>query len=425
MQAITLTSVILAGPVSFTIMFIVMRILFKKSLLFKIGIATGSAIILVAFVSGVIAKLSPIHNLWGFPLQVIIAVTAYVYITKVIKKPLQKIISGIDEVSDGNLTVKLDGDLLHRTDEIGILANSTQRLTQKLSEVVNLISISATQVSAAGEQLNSNSQDLSLGTNQQASSVEEISASMEEMTTNIQQNSENSQQTNSISTNAFNKMGRVEEASQKSIVAVRNIADKINIITDIAFQTNLLALNAAVEAARAGEQGKGFAVVAAEVRRLAERSRLAANEITELSKSSLQITQESGTLLNEILPDINKTAKLVEEIAAASLEQRQGATQINSSIQQLNSITQQNASASEELASSAEELTAQSQQLVDAIAFFRTSESLSHKHREISKSKPENRSTINTNSNNNPKSKKGVVYTMPKLENADNSYVSF
>jgi methyl-accepting chemotaxis protein len=422
MKAITLTSVILAGPVSFTIMFIVMRVLFKKSLLFKIGMATGAAIVIVAFISGVIAKLGPIHNLWGFPLQVLLAGSAYVYITRVIKKPLMNIISSIDMVSEGDLTTQVDEKLLLRRDEIGQLANSTQRLTEKMSEVVEMISSSANQVSAAGEQLNASSQALSSGANQQASSVEEVSSSMEEMTSNIEQNSDNAQQTNKIATGTYKRMGRIEEASQKSIEAVRDITGKIDIIKDIAFQTNLLALNAAVEAARAGDQGKGFAVVAAEVRRLAERSRLAATEITDLSKASLQMTEESGNLLKEILPDINKTAKLVDEIAASSQEQFHGTAQINSAIQQLNTVTQQNAAASEELASSAEELSAQSEQLLDVISFFTTNET----GNQVSDKK--NRKQPVTKTNNQGKrpaeNTRGYAYRMPGMKTGDRRNVA-
>ena len=245
-----------------------------------------------------------------------------------------------------------------------------QKRFEKLTEVVSLISSSANQLASAGEQLSTSSQEISMGANQQAASVEEISSSMEEMSSNIQQNSDNAQQTSKISSIAQSNISNVHSASEKSVSAVRDISSKIGIINDIAFQTNLLALNAAVEAARAGESGRGFAVVAAEVRRLAERSRIAANEIAEISASSLKITEEAGKYLQETIPDINKTAKLVEEIAASSLEQNHGSAQINNAIQQLNSITQQNASASEELSSSAEELTAQSQLLIDAISFF-------------------------------------------------------
>lgn len=427
MEAITLQSVILAGPVSYTIMFIVMRLLFKNSVLFKIGFATGSAIVLVAFITSIQAKLGPIHNLWAFPLNITVAVSAYIYVARVLKKPLESIIFNINELSEGLLTTKVDSILALRNDEIGILAKSTIKLTQQLGDVVSQISSSANQLAAAGEELNSSSQELSMGANQQASSVEEVSSSMEQMTSNIEQNSDNSQQTNSISNEAYRKMTKVEEASRRSVSAVRDIADKISIITDIAFQTNLLALNAAVEAARAGESGRGFAVVAAEVRKLAERSRLAANEINELSKLSLETTEESGLLLKEILPDIDKTAKLVEEIAAASLEQRNGSIQINSAIQQLNNVTQQNASASEELASSAEELTAQSELLIDAISFFQTDQV--ERRNPIKRTSKDNRSDFGSKNreslNQLDNKSKGFKYNMPQSRVEDSRYTTY
>ncbi|MFO7526028.1 MAG: methyl-accepting chemotaxis protein [Ignavibacteriaceae bacterium] len=370
MEAITVQSLIIAGPVSITFMFILMRLLFRNSVLYKIGIATGLAIILVAFFTSIQSKLGPLHNIWAFPLQLSIAVSAYVYVAKVIKRPLVLITGIINQLSNGDLTTKLEKDLAGRNDEIGELARSTMQLTGKLSEVIKAISSSANQLSAASDQLNASSQELSSGANEQASSVEEVSSSMEEMTANSEQNSENAEKTSQISYNSIKKMNMVDEASARSIMAVREISDKINIIKEIAIQTNLLALNAAVEAARAGEHGKGFAVVASEVRNLAERSKVAANEITELSVSSLNITEESGKQVRELLPDIEKTARLIEEITAASNEQRNGSVQINSALQQLNNITQQNASASEELASSSEELSAQAELLKEGISFF-------------------------------------------------------
>lgn len=371
MYGVTWLSVILAGPVSITIMIIVMRLLFKKSLLFKIGIATGLAIILVAFISGVIAKIGPIHNLWGFPLQVAISVLAYVYVNRIIKKPLLNIVNVLDSLSEGDLSVNVDKDLLKRNDEIGVLANSTEKLTAKLTEVTTAISLSANQLSTASVQFTSNSEQISEGANNQASSVEEVSASIEEIASNIEQNADNSQKAKFIAKEMQGKMERVREASSRSVNAARAISDKINIISDIAFQTNLLALNAAVEAARAGEHGKGFAVVAAEVRRLAEHSKNAASEIVEISKNSQNLAEESGNLINGLLPEVERTSLLVEEIAAATQEQRNGINQINAAIQQLNSIAQQNASTSEELASSAEEINAQAEQLVESIGYFK------------------------------------------------------
>jgi methyl-accepting chemotaxis protein len=212
---------------------------------------------------------------------------------------------------------------------------------------------------------------MSQGASEQASSAEEVSSSMEEMAANIQQNTENARQTEKIALNASDGINRVNDASDQTLKYMQDIADKVSIIGEIARQTNILALNAAVEAARAGEHGKGFAVVAAEVRKLAERSQVSAVEIDTLTKNSVRATEESGKLLAAIAPEIGKTAKLVQEIAAASIEQNSGADQVNNAIQQLNQVTQQNAAASEEMATSSEELASQAQQLLEMISFFK------------------------------------------------------
>jgi methyl-accepting chemotaxis protein len=194
---------------------------------------------------------------------------------------------------------------------------------------------------------------------------------MEEMVANIEQNTQNAVQTDKIAITVAVDAEKVRKASQESMVSIKNIADKIKIINDIAFQTNILALNAAVEAARAGEHGRGFAVVAAEVRKLAERSKIAADEINNLSTNSVTITEESTGLLNNIIPQIEKTTRLIQEISAASKEQSSGAEQVNNAIQQLNDITQQNAAASEEMSSSAEQMTGQAEQLKELVAYFK------------------------------------------------------
>ena len=195
---------------------------------------------------------------------------------------------------------------------------------------------------------------------------------MEEMVSNIKQNADNASQTDKIA----NKSAKDAQESGKSVLeavsAMKEIANKISIIEEIARQTNLLALNAAIEAARAGEHGKGFAVVAAEVRKLAERSQKAAAEINQLSSTTLRVSEKSGEMLDKLVPDIQRTAELVQEISAASKEQDTGAEQINKALQQLEKVIQQNASASEEMASTTEELTGQSDQLVSALGFFHT-----------------------------------------------------
>ncbi len=290
------------------------------------------------------------------------------------------------EISKGNLAIK--HNLENKSGVLGDMAE----MAKSLKNIVRNVVSAADGVRSASMELSSASQQISQGANEQASSTEEISASIEEMTSNIQQNTENSKQTEQFSLSASDGVARVSEAAKESITSIKEIAAKISIINDIAFQTNILALNAAVEAARAGEHGRGFAVVAAEVRKLAERSKVAADQIGVLSVSSVKVTEEAGGLMLKIIPDINKTAKLVQEITAASLEQNSGADQINNAIQQLNTITQQNASASEEMATSAEELSSQADQLLEEISFFKlgnekslqNTESIRHKSLKVS-----------------------------------------
>ncbi len=270
------------------------------------------------------------------------------------------------EIANGNLALNLGSS----TQKKGLFGNLVL-MTEKLQEIISQIRSAAENVASGSEELSSTAQQLSQGATEQAASVEETTSSMEEMGSNIQQNADNSQQTENIALKASKAAEESGQAVSEAVSAMKEIASKITIIEEIARQTNLLALNAAIEAARAGEHGKGFAVVAAEVRKLAERSQNAAGEISELSASSVEVAEKAGEMLDKLVPDIQKTAELVQEISASSNEQNTGADQINKALQQLDQVIQQNASASEEMASTSEELSSQAQQLQDTISFFR------------------------------------------------------
>jgi methyl-accepting chemotaxis protein len=293
------------------------------------------------------------------------------YFTRIITTGINKGVRMAEEVAGGNLTLNLSKNDLEQNDEIGQLFRALQTMIDKLKEIITGIVNGAGSIGNASNQMSSSSQQMSQGASEQASSAEEVSSSMEEMVSNIQQNTDNAQQTEKIAQAVANNIQMVGSSANESLESIRDIAAKINIINDIAFQTNILALNAAVEAARAGEHGRGFAVVASEVRNLAERSKIAADDIVSLATRSVEVTEEAGKRMAEIIPEIDKTAKLVQEISAASLEQNSGAEQINNAIQQLNNIIQQNAAISEEMATSSEELFSQSDQLKETVSYFK------------------------------------------------------
>ena len=284
----------------------------------------------------------------------------------VLVEAINRITEAAKEVSNGNLMVNLKERSAQ--DE---LIHALSAMVGKITEVVTEVRFAADNVASGSVQLSANAQSMSEGASQQAAAAEEASSSMEEMSANIRQNADNAQQTEKIAVQSADDAKEGGRAVSETVQAMKDIAGKISIIEEIARQTNMLALNAAIEAARAGEHGKGFAVVASEVRKLAERSQVAAGEISKLSVSSVEVAEKAGSMLSSILPDIQKTAELVQEINASSKEQDSGAQQINRAIQQLDQVIQQNASASEEMASTAEELSSQSAQLQSTIAFFK------------------------------------------------------
>ena len=274
----------------------------------------------------------------------------------------------LTSISNGDLTTKYS---IETQGDLKKMGESLNKTIDVLSDLITRVITGADNIVSASLQMNTSAQQLSSGANGQASSVEEISSSMEQMAANIQQNTSNSRQTEKISTAAANDILESKETVLETENSMKLIASKISIIGEISRQTNLLALNAAVEAARAGEHGRGFAVVAAEVRKLAERSQLAATEIDEVSLKSVTISQNSGQKLSEVVPHIQQTSELVQEITASSIEQSAGAEQINSAIQHLNKVVQDNAATAEEMAAGAEELNSQAEELQSAVAFFK------------------------------------------------------
>jgi methyl-accepting chemotaxis protein len=294
-------------------------------------------------------------------------VTSFLIIQS-ITMPLKEAVAVSNSLAEGDLKIHID---VKSKDETGQLLSAMKNMVERLKMVVADVKGASDNVASGSQQLSSGAEQMSQGTTEQAASAEEASSSVEEMNATIRQNADNASQTEKIARKSADDAMKSGNAVADTVGAMKDIASKISIIEEIARQTNLLALNAAIEAARAGEHGKGFAVVASEVRKLAERSQAAAGEISHLSTSSVEVAENAGAMLAKLVPDIQKTAELVQEISAASKEQTTGADQINSAIQQLNQVIQQNAGAAEEMSSTAEELSSQAEQLQNTIAFFK------------------------------------------------------
>lgn len=315
------------------------------------------------------------------------AATIAFFVTRTITAPLAKTVALVDKVATGDLTSQAD---VTSGDELGRMMASMNQMIGNLRKTVSEVTAAADNVASGSQEMSATAQQLAQGATEQSAAAEQSTSSMEEMAASIQQNADNAKQTDKIASQAAEDARRGGEAVTRTVASMKEIAEKINIIEEIARKTDLLALNAAVEAARAGEHGKGFAVVASEVRKLAERSQTAAAEINRLTTEGVSVAEGAGQLLAKLVPDIRRTAELVQEISAASAEQNTGATQAHKGIQQLDQIIQQNASASEEMAATSEELSSQAEILQTTIAFFKVSGNGSHEagYRQPAAAKP-------------------------------------
>jgi methyl-accepting chemotaxis protein len=351
----------------------------------------------------------------------VFSVLISVYISRKITEPLLKGIKFTQQLAKGDLTAELN---VNQNDEIGLLAYNLQQMNHRLREIISYVASTSESLAGASLELSSSSQLVSQGASEQASSAEEVSAAIEEMAANIQQNKVNAKQTEIIAVKAEKDILQGSNKVIQTMDAMHEIANKISIIGDIAFQTNILALNAAVEAARAGDHGRGFGVVASEVGKLADRSKLAAAEINQLTKTSTFNAEEAGKLMNNIVPDIQKTSQLIQEMSAANFEQSAGADQINLAIQQLNMVTQQNAATSEELSTNAVELSAQAEQLKEIISFFKLDKSDTTKKKSKAANKEKSRQHPQSDDSER-EVKRGVVIDLGEPDDLDEAFERF
>lgn len=356
------------------IIFILWKI-FYPSFIFKISLFLILYTLIIIYLAFITFSINIYHITWSSVVVVSSFFLINYYMNKAIKKPLSVITRDIDSLSRGSLYFHFDEILIKKNDEIGILTRSFRDTSAKLKDIVSSIILISETISSASDELNSTAQNLSQGASTQAANAEEMSGSLERIASVMAANTNSARETDSMAKLSSSKSEEGGRVVREAINAIKQIADKIKLVEDIASQTNLLALNAAIEAARAGEQGKGFAVVAGEVRKLAENSQKTAKEIKNLAADSVSIADRAGFLFNEILPAIGKTASLVQTIADGSSDQQQGISMVIEGMDQLNGITSSNSSVSEELAATSETLNAQAKVLINTIQFFKLEKS--------------------------------------------------
>ncbi len=362
--------IVLVFGIPFAIL--VLRYFFKNSIIFQVGVLWALNIFFVV-ISTKLGDAYPKEYPQYISMPLAMLVSGFlIYLTfKFIKKPLDDSLINVQLLAKGQLNIKIDENESKRKDELGILTSSLSNLSGTLKDTIGNIMNISMQINSASSQLRATSDDLSSGTSIEAAAIEEISSSMEEMVVSITGNSKSSELTNEIAQKANEAVNEGNTSAHSAITALDEITKKVKIINDISFQTNILSLNAAVEAARAGEHGRGFAVVANEVRKLAELSKIAANEIEQMSNNTSTISHKASLKLNESIPLMDRTTELVGSISTASYEQGLSAQQINNAINEINMNIQSNATTAEEMAASAEELEKYAIELINSISFFK------------------------------------------------------
>ncbi len=345
--------------------------LYRKTVIQSTALTVFIASMGVAIVAFVVGNKGFIHVSWAVPVCLVWLVSVNRVAKIIIQKPIKELNEKIKQISEGHLNITISQSTLDLNNEVGQIAHSVKLLQEEIRSVVTGINSCAGSVTTMSADLSSYATSLSESTSSQSAAIEELSSSMEDMATFISQNASNAKETETLSGNASQRLVESNATITTALEYNYTISDKVLLISDIAFQTNILALNAAIEAARAGEAGKGFSVVAAEVRKLAERSRIAADEITKLAMQGVNVSSNAMANLGEVLPQIEKTAQLVKEISVASAEQSNGTKQIHMAINQVNNQSQDSSRTAEELVNAADSLKEHAESLLDSIQFFK------------------------------------------------------